>query len=523
MNQQVTVYQTPHLFWILILVAIALAMAYSYDGLMMMAGAFESEEYSHGYLLPCVALYFIWQKRDELAQIKFSGTWAGFALAGSGLLLGFIGIESGVYPIIQYAFLVTLAGVLLALLGFRAFRLILAPLLILVFMVPLPAFLYQNLSSELQLISSKLGVAVIRLFDISVYLEGNVIDLGIYKLQVVEACSGLRYLFPLLSFGYICAYLFKAPLWQRLFVFLSTIPITILMNSFRIGVIGVLVEHKGIEQAEGFLHDFEGWIIFMACVGILFLEMLVFTRVFHNNKRLSQVFGLEVPAEIPKDAVLEKRGLPVPFASILPVLMLATAASLTTVTPEEIIPERQPFNSFPAQIDQWQGRRDYLDTIYLDALKGLSDYIIADYNNTPLAPVNFYVAYYESQKAGGAAHSPRSCIPGDGWLITSLETVALEDIRIQGTPLRINRVTIQKADQRQLVYYWFYQRGRVVTNEYLVKWYLFWDSLTKNRSDGALIRYVTRLSPDEDMLAADMRIQNFIRDSNRYLFDYLPD
>jgi len=523
MNQQVTVYKTPALFWSLITVSLALAVVYSYEGIVMMATAFESEEYSHGYLLPCVALYFIWQKKDELSQIRFSGAWAGFALAGFGLLLGFIGIESGVYPIIQYAFLITLAGVLLAVLGFKAFRLILAPLLILVFMVPLPAFIYQNLSSELQLISSKLGVAVIRLFDISVYLEGNVIDLGIYKLQVVEACSGLRYLFPLLSFGYICAYLFKAPLWQRLFVFLSTIPITILMNSFRIGVIGVLVEYKGIEQAEGFLHDFEGWIIFMACVAILFLEMLIFTRLFHHNKRLSQVFGLEMPLALPDTVALEKRRLPLAFVSVLPMLFIATVASVMTVAPEEIIPERQPFTSFPAQIDQWQGRRDYLDTIYLDALKGLSDYIIADYNNTPLAPVNFYVAYYESQKAGGAAHSPRSCIPGDGWLITSLETVGLEDIQIDGTPLKVNRVTIQKADQRQLVYYWFYQRGRIVTNEYLVKWYLFWDSLTKNRSDGALIRYVTRLSPDEDMMDADMRIQNFIRDSNRYLFDYLPD
>ena len=108
----------------------------------------------------------------------------------------------------------------------------LIPLFFLVFMIPLPNFLLNNLSTKLQLISSELGVAVIRLFDISVYLEGNVIDLGVYKLQVVEACSGLNYLFPLMSLSFIMADLYKAPFWKRAIVFLSSIPITIIMNSF---------------------------------------------------------------------------------------------------------------------------------------------------------------------------------------------------------------------------------------------------------------------------------------------------
>src|SRR5207253_2194127 len=98
---------------------------------------------------------------------------------------------------------------------------------------------YIQLSQKLQLWSSQLGVAVIRLFGISVYLEGNVIDLGSYKLQVVEACSGLRYLFPLMTLGFIAALFFRAPLWKRSILFLSTIPITVLMNSFRIGMIGI--------------------------------------------------------------------------------------------------------------------------------------------------------------------------------------------------------------------------------------------------------------------------------------------
>lgn len=116
-------------------------------------------------------------------------------LAGIGLY--FLGELSTLYIIIQYALIITLAGVVLAFTGWQGMRILWAPLFFLIFMFPLPAFLYNNVSQQLQIISSELGVAIIRLFGISVSLEGNMIDLGKIKLHVVEACNGLRYLFPL--------------------------------------------------------------------------------------------------------------------------------------------------------------------------------------------------------------------------------------------------------------------------------------------------------------------------------------
>ena len=98
---------------------------------------------------------------------------------------------------------------------------------------------------------------------VPVYLDGNVIDLGVYKLQVAEACSGLRYLFPIMSFSYVFAVLYRGPVWHKLVLLLSAVPIAVLMNSVRIGIIGVLVDRYGIGQAEGFLHFFEGWVIFL--------------------------------------------------------------------------------------------------------------------------------------------------------------------------------------------------------------------------------------------------------------------
>src|SRR5262249_37333932 len=149
-------------------------------------------------------------------------------LAGCVHVVGELG---ALYFFSQGAFVVTLLGITLCIGGFPLLRVAFIPIVFLLFAIPLPYFIDSVLSWRLQLISSELGVAFIKLFGIPVFLEGNVIDLGQYKLQVVEACSGLRYLYPLLSLGFLAAYLFQAPLWKRAIVFLSTIPITIIMNS----------------------------------------------------------------------------------------------------------------------------------------------------------------------------------------------------------------------------------------------------------------------------------------------------
>ena len=101
---------------------------------------------------------------------------------------------------------------------------------------------------------------------VPVYLDGNVIDLGVYKLQVAEACSGLRYLFPIMSFTYVFAVLYRGPLWHKLVLLALAVPIAVLMNAVRIGIIGILVDRYGIAQAEGFLHVFEGWVVFLSCI-----------------------------------------------------------------------------------------------------------------------------------------------------------------------------------------------------------------------------------------------------------------
>ena len=523
-DNQPLIWKIPLKYWGLILLSLILLGLYFYDALAFMVEWWSREEYSHGPLIPLITLFFLWQKKDELEKIPFNSTYVGTAILVVFLLLGLVGNLSTIFVVSQYAFLFALSGLVLSAVGWRVFFLILAPLAILFFMVPLPNFFYNNLSQKLQLISSAIGVEVTRLFGVSVFLEGNVIDLGNFKLQVVDACSGLRYLFPLMSFGFICAYLFKAPFWQRALIFLSTIPITILMNSFRIGVIGVLVDYWGKEQAEGFLHDFEGWVIFMACVGILFAEMWLLNKLFGKEHRpLREVFGLEFPAPSPENAEVRVRSIPKPFIISLVILAIASVASLGIKHRDELIPDRTQFVTFPEQIGEWQGKTGRLDDIYIQGLTGLSDHVIGDYVDPDGNRINFYAAYYESQRAGGSVHSPKSCIPGGGWVISEITQIPLDEMHVNGKPVMVNRVEIAKGEYKQLVYYWFQQRGRSITNEYLLKWYLFWDSLTKHRSDGSLVRLTTSINPGEKWEDGDARLRKFAGALGDQLKAYIPE
>ena len=513
---------TPGTWLFLIAVIPFLAVIYREGIDKILINWIQTEEYSHGPLIPLISLFLIWQKKDRLERIPFHGSWGGFAVVCAGVLVYFLGDLSAITIITQYSLVITIAGVAYTFMGWQGLKEIWAAIFFLIFMIPLPAVIFQSLSQQLQLISSQLGVAVIRLFDISVYLEGNVIDLGTYKLQVIEACSGLRYLFPLMSLAFISAYFYKTALWKKVVVFLSSIPITVLMNSFRIGVIGVLVEYGGKSMAEGFLHYFEGWVVFMICIAILFGEMWLLLKVGNENRSLREVFGMEFPAATPADAVVRQRDIPRTYIFVFAVIIAATLLSLVTSKRVEVSPARQDFVSYPTQLGTWQGRRGSLDQIYLDWLK-LDDYLLVDYTDGKNDWVNLYMAYYNSQRKGHSIHSPRACIPGGGWEIKSLTQVALQEVVAGSAPLTVNRVVIQKGDAKQLVYYWFKQRNRYVTNEYVVKWYLFWDALTRNRTDGGLIRLTTAVGPAEDIQMADKRLTVFAKMISASLPRYVPD
>jgi exosortase D (VPLPA-CTERM-specific) len=283
----------------------------------------------------------------------------------------------------------------------------------------------------------------------------------------------------------------------------------------------VLVEHFGIDMAEGFLHDFEGWVIFMACTAILMLEIWLFWRFSKRKMSFWDSFAIEFPEPLPASVPRVVRPIPKPLIVSIGLLILAAIGISALESRPAEIPERAPLAVFPDRIGTWTGRSMPLASEILEEL-GTQDYFIADYLTDGDRPVNFYAAFYESQQAGDSAHSPRSCIPGGGWKIADMHPRVLDDVLFEGQPLRVNRLEIVRGKERMLVYYWFEQRGRNLTNEYAVKWFLFWDALTRNRTDGAILRLTTMVMPNEDWDAGDARLTAFARELNPAMTPFRP-
>jgi exosortase D (VPLPA-CTERM-specific) len=471
-------------------------------------------------LIPFVAGYLIWQRRASLGIDRAGGSWLGPVVVTLGLALWLLGALSTIRAVNQYALVVMFYGVVLAMIGPRAFAKLWAPMLMLLLMVPLPGFFYNNLSLQLQLISSAFGVWLMRLFGISVYLSGNVIDLGHFQMQVVEACDGLRYLFPLMTLGFIVAYFFRAPLWQRILVFLSSIPITIFMNSARIAMIGVFADSGNTALADGLLHELQGWVIFMASGALLLAETWLLVKLFARNRSWRDVLSLDLTITRSERHSTPGRRAPASLVAAALVLGVVAIASYLMPARAEVRPQRSWFVDFPSALGDWNGRQEKIEDNYLEFLK-LDDYLMANFTNGKDA-VNLYSAYYASQRQGESVHSPRSCIPAGGWRITALQQVTIP-AEAGARGLRVNRALIEFGEQRQLVYYWFKQRDRVLTNEYVVKWYIFVDALTRQRTDGALVRLITPLRPGEDAGAGDARLQVFARVAEPELRSFLPD
>lgn len=512
------------LFWLgVVFPVILLGMTYGKGIAYMIRTWAADENYGHGVFVPLVSLYLIWQRREELWKGKHKGSLWGVAVVLIGVCLYFIGELATLYFLLHLSLWGVVVGLVMAAVGPSGTKVIAFPLFYLLAMIPLPDFLYQGLAGKLQLISSALGVGCLQVIGVTAFREGNVIDLGPIQLQVVEACSGLRYLFPLTALALICAYLFRDRFWKRAVLFLSSFPIAIFLNGFRIGMTGVLVEFYGKGTAEGFFHEFSGWLLFVASLGLLFAEMALLRRIGRRLAAREENGADRGPSPLRTEASPQQKSRMAPtYLFSLGLLVPVFFTSLQIETRKEFSPPRASFTDFPLQVREWEGKALPMETAYQDALR-FDDYILADYRKPGEPPLNFYVAYYGSQKKGQSAHSPRTCIPGGGWEITSLQSMVVDGGESGGSPLNLNRVLIQKGDQKQVVFYWFQQRGRVLTNEYLVKFYLFWDALMRNRTDGALVRLTAAISPGVSEASVDRHLIEFARSVRPLLPTYVPE
>ena len=501
------------------LLSLALLVAWFWPPLTVIASYWSQDEYSHAPLVVALAVLIAWQRLALLRPVA-APSWSGLALLAGAAVLFAVGQLAAFSSASAYGFVPALAGLCLAFFGPAYLRACAPALILLLFTVPLPQILVVGLTADLQLLSSTLGVRMLDAIGLPVFQEGNVIDLGSLKLQIVEACSGLRYLFPLMSCSYLAAHLVDDRWWKRGALFLSAIPITIVLNSLRIAITGIAADRWGVEMAEGFIHQFEGWAIFMVCLACLMAEMWLLLRFSPRGRfRFEE---LSLPRRLSGVAApLSRQGWTALMAVALAGLLVREGVSGWQSQSQEAAPVAS-LGEFPLALGSWLGRPDRMDPDLYASLN-LSDYFLADYKDDgQAAPVNLYVAYYAAQKFGASSHSPANCIPGGGWRILTAETRRLPVAWIDGQPLEVSRILIQKGPDKALVYYWFDERGRDLTEVTSVKWHLLLDTMRVHRSDGALVRVVSPVQGADGEAEAERRMNAFVALANPALAQHLP-
>ena len=244
-----------------------------------------SADYSHGFVIAPLAVYFAWERRRALERAPIEPSWWGLlplSLGALALAIGRLGVE---LMSMRTAFVLTLMGLVLLLLGRRIFRILAFPLCFLFLMVPLPQSLTNVIAFPLQLIAADLAVTTLHWFGMPVLREGNIIHLPESQLFVAQACSGLHSLMALGTLGVVFAYFFRKTWGERLVLVASTLPIAVTVNALRVVLTALLAYRFGSGMAEGVIHQTEGFFTFGLAFAVLLIEARLLSWLWPRRTR----------------------------------------------------------------------------------------------------------------------------------------------------------------------------------------------------------------------------------------------
>nr|MBF0223126.1 VPLPA-CTERM-specific exosortase XrtD [Desulfobulbaceae bacterium] len=473
----------------------------------------DSGDNSYGYLVIPLFVYLCWEERKTFHFEKFTINPFGTIpiLLALGLIL--IGEFGSVETLVYAGMWGCIVGTFFFLYGWRCRPLIFS-FIVLLFIIPLPPYINNMLTFKLKILASNLSVDLLRLSGVKVFLEGNIIDLGASKLQVVDACSGLRYVMPMFLMALLLGHQFTAIFWRKLSLVVLVLPISVTINAFRIYATGMLTEWGYPELAENFFHDFAGMVIFLLGGAALLLFVLLVNRLFPPNHTA------RMPGHDFKGKVSTKRHLA--FASMaISILFVLGSFVLNSYSKTIIIPDRTTFEQFPTELAGWQGTKIILSQEILDQLWS-DDYVNIAFTNPGKANRIFLlIPYYEYQETRHTAHAPESCMLGGGWSILASAKTVIKPTGGESVP--VMKSLMQKGDHKLISIYFFLQRGKVITSPWMNKFHLMLGAMSERRTDGALVRIEMTVSPGQSLEEEYVELQQFFSAMWPLLPDYIPN
>jgi len=239
----------------------------------------DDPNYSHGFLIPLLAAYFIWERRAAIGRIRPAPQWPGIVVMAAGLCLLALGQLGADLFAQRVSLVVVIVGLTWLVLGKTMLGALRFPVAFLLFMVPLPAIVLNAVAFPLQGFAAQAATAALNTLSIPVLREGNVITLARTTLEVAEACSGIRSLMSLLTLATVYAYFAEPVLWRRWVLVAAAVPVAIVANAFRVAGTGILAHYVGEQAAQGFYHDFSGWLVFVVAFALLLAIAALLRRI----------------------------------------------------------------------------------------------------------------------------------------------------------------------------------------------------------------------------------------------------
>jgi exosortase len=258
----------------LLLVALGAGLVYWRVVVKLVSDWYHDDNYSHGFLIVPLAVYFVWERREKLLKIPVAPSTFGLVVVLGSVLVLIAGILGSELFLTRISIMGTIIGVVLYLFGWQHLRALAFPVAFLLLMIPIPAIIFNRIAFPLQLLASQFGESAMGLANVPVLREGNVLILANTTLEVAEACSGIRSLVSLLTLAIVFGYFSDPRGWVRTVLALCSIPVAIVTNGFRVAGTGIAAHQFGAAAAEGFFHEFSGWLVFVAA----FVLMLAVQR-----------------------------------------------------------------------------------------------------------------------------------------------------------------------------------------------------------------------------------------------------
>jgi exosortase len=270
--------------WFTILLSL-LVLLYASVLKLLVAQWWTDPNYGHGFFVPLFSGYILWHQRERWTKSEIEPSNFGLLVMLGAVALLFIGSLGAELFTSRFSLLVLIAGIILFLAGWKMLRAVVFPLAFLIFMIPIPVIIYNQITFPLQLIASRLATVWLELVGVPVLRDGNVLVLSNFSLEVAEACSGIRSLMSLIALAVAYGHLAEPRRWVRYALVVLMVPSAIVTNAMRIMGAGVLAHKFGPQAAEGFLHQFSGWVVFLATLVLIFLCHWILRHVAQGTNR----------------------------------------------------------------------------------------------------------------------------------------------------------------------------------------------------------------------------------------------